>query len=96
MLTENIDSVRNSLVDIIVNDLDVNIQPSEIGFDDSLYDDGVGLDSIAIVNFIVLVEDKFNIKFEEGEITGKIFSSINNLADFVSQKVKIHAESSSN
>ena len=78
---------------IIAEDLDVNIRLEDIADDASLYDDGLGLDSIAIVNFIVLVEKKFNISFGENDISTDLFSNIDVLAGFISGKIR--AEDSS-
>lgn len=79
--------IKEKIREIIANDLDVNIRIDEITDDASLYDGGIGLDSIAIVNFIVIIEKKFNISFDESEINAKLFNSINDLAGFVHTKV---------
>lgn len=79
--------VISKLKEIIAYDLDANISIEDIHEDISLYEDGVGLDSIAIVNFIVLIENRFNISFEENEINGELFSSLNNLAIFINSKI---------
>jgi len=76
--------------DIIVNELDANITMEDIRDDISLYDDGLGLDSIAVINFIVLIERRFGMNFEETEISSRLFSNINNLSEFVYSKV--HAQ----
>jgi acyl carrier protein len=79
--------VIKKLKEIIAYDLDANISIEDIHEDISLYEDGIGLDSIAIVNFIVLIENRFNISFEENEINGQLFSSLNNLAVFINTKI---------
>jgi acyl carrier protein len=81
-----VEDVKEQLKDIIADDLDANIDRSEIDGESSLYDDGIGLDSIAIINFIVLIEKKFVISFEEGEISGRLFGNINTLAAFIYDK----------
>lgn len=82
------EEIKDRIRQIIAHDLDVNISIDDIRDDVSLYDDGLGLDSIAIVNFIVIIEKKFNISFDESEINSKLFSSITDLAGFVHTKVK--------
>jgi acyl carrier protein len=79
--------VIKKLKEIIAYDLDANISIEDIHEDISLYEDGIGLDSIAIVNFIVLIENRFNLEFEENEINGQLFSSLNNLAVFINAKI---------
>ena len=88
----NVETIKDMVRDIILNDLDSNINASDIRDDVSLYDDGLGLDSIAIINFIVLVEKKFEISFEESEISADLFSSINSVADFLHEKLAIKQE----
>jgi acyl carrier protein len=87
METIDLEQVKIKLRQIIVNDLECNIRLDEISDDVSLYEDGIGLDSIAIVNFVVIIENRFGITFEEGEINAGLFSNINNLSVLVSSKL---------
>lgn len=87
MEEHNIQAVKLKLKEIVLNDLDVNIEAQEIDDTVSLYDDGIGLDSIAIINFIVLVEERFNISFEENEISARLFSNIQSLGEFILSKL---------
>ena len=86
-----VDEVKSRLKGFIVNDLDANISITDISDDISLYDDGLGLDSIAIINLIVLIEKKFDMNFEENEISSSLFSNINNLSSFVHSKIGCNA-----
>jgi acyl carrier protein len=79
--------IKTRLKEIIVNDLEVNIDPSDITDQVSLYDEGLGLDSIAIVNFIVTIEARFNFSFDESEISSKLFGNIETLAEFIDSKI---------
>ena len=81
------DEVKQKLKDIIVNDLDANIEASQVLDDISLYENGVGLDSISIVNLIVILEKKFGFSFEEDELNSEMFASVNNLTDFLYKKI---------
>lgn len=82
----HLEAVKLMIKEIIVNDLDANVSIEQIGDDISLFDDGIGLDSIAIINFIIITEKKFDISFDESEISSKLFSTVNNLAAFVVEK----------
>jgi acyl carrier protein len=81
------EEVKSKLKDIIINDLDANIEAGQVLDDISLYEDGVGLDSISIVNLIVMLEKKFGFTFEENELNATMFGSINNLTDFIYKKI---------
>jgi len=87
METIVLDPIKSKLKEIIAYDLDVNISMDEIRDDISLYEDGVGLDSITIVNFIVLIEEKFDFKFGDNEINASLFSCLNNLAEFINARI---------
>ena len=78
--------------EIIANDLDMNITVEEIDDNASLYDDGLGLDSIAIINFIVLLEKRFDISFDDSEISARVFHNIRTLTDFIAAKLKARPE----
>lgn len=87
------ESVKLKIKEIIVNDLDANINSTDFSDEISLYDDGLGLDSISIINLIVLLEKKFEISFEESEISARLFGSINNLAEAIYSKLNSGVES---
>lgn len=89
MNTLPLDDVKLILKEIIVNDLDANIQMKDIGEDQSLYEDGIGLDSINLVNFIMLVEEKFNISFDQDQLNAATFSNIHNLATHINARLVV-------
>ncbi len=72
---------------IIAEDLDVNLKLDEIGEEDSLFEDGLGLDSIAIVELITLLEERFGFQFSDENLTKEMFSSISTLSDFIATQV---------
>ena len=86
MEANGIDDIKQKLKDIIVNDLDANINEGDIRDDISLFEDGIGLDSITIVNFIVEIEKKFHFSFGDDEVTARLFGSLNSLAGFIQSK----------
>ncbi len=73
---------------LISKELDVNIKQSDISSEVSLYEDGLGLDSIAIVDLIVLMEKEFSFSFEDSELNAELFKNLNTLAQFIDQKLK--------
>lgn len=84
--SESLASIKAKLKEIISVDLDANIPSESIQDDISLYEDGVGLDSISVVNFVVAIERNFNIDFNETDINPTTFSSINNLSEYLLEK----------
>ena len=79
-------TIVNQLKTIIAEKLDVNLNYDEIDETVSLFEDGLGLDSIAIVNLIVAVEKEFSLSIPDDELSADLFKNINVLADFINQK----------
>jgi len=80
--------ILNQLKDIIANKLDVNLSIDEIDENVSLYEDGLGLDSIAIVDLIVSIEKEFSMGIEDEELNADLFKNLNTLAEFIEKKLK--------
>jgi acyl carrier protein len=78
--------ITSKLKDLIAYELDINIKREEIADDSPLLEGGIGLDSISIVNLIVLIEKNFNIRFQDEEITMDLFSDLNTLSSFIESK----------
>ena len=82
----NKSEVVDQIKELIASELDANLEVAEIGEDASLFEDGLGLDSVAIVEFITILEDRFNIQFSDMDLTSEMFRNISTIADFVIQK----------
>ena len=58
----------------------------------SIYDNQLKIilsESSQALNFVVSIEDEFNIEFEDDEIDIHFFSSIDNIVDLISQKLDL-------
>ncbi|MCC6700528.1 MAG: acyl carrier protein [Fluviicola sp.] len=63
-----------------------DLQPSDIQDDAPLFgEDGLGLDSIDALEFIVLLDSNYNIKIADPNQGRDIFYSVNTLADYISK-----------
>lgn len=81
--------IITKLKDLIVYELDINVKREELTDDSQLLEGGIGLDSISIVNLIVLIEKNFNIRFQDEEITMDLFSDLNTLSSFIESKYAV-------
>lgn len=81
------ETIVKQLKTIIAVDLDVNLEVNDIDEDITLEEDGLGLDSMALVEFIALVEEKFEFMFSESELSPDVFSSLKVLATFIDSKL---------
>ncbi|MCB0060915.1 MAG: hypothetical protein KDE19_02325 [Caldilineaceae bacterium] len=80
------ETVIEQLKTIIADQLDANIERAEITREIPLLEDGLGLDSIMLVELISLVEETFHFQFDEDELDMAIFTNLDTLAAFVTAK----------
>ncbi|MCP5101820.1 MAG: acyl carrier protein [bacterium] len=80
------ETIMDQLKAIIADKLDVNLKVEEIDQNVSLYEDGLGLDSIAIVDLIVSIEKGFSITIQDEELSADLFKNLTTLADFIQTK----------
>lgn len=68
-----------------------HVMPEQIGNDQPLFVEGLGLDSIDALELIVLLQQEYNIKLNNAEDGPKVFSSVRSMAEYItanrSQKV---------
>ena len=75
--------VKSVLVSSILRDADV----SGLGYDTYLIEYGVGVDSVSRLEFLVALEEEFNIRLDESEITPEFFDTVSSIAEFISGKL---------
>ena len=78
--------IISQLKTLIATDLDANISESEIGDDMPLFEGGIGLDSVNLIELISLVEKRFEIHFSDEELNPECFSNMDVLANMVIEK----------
>jgi acyl carrier protein len=75
-------NLHDTLRQMLVNDLFVEMPPEQIGLDDGLRT-VVGLDSVGFVEIRVLCERRFGIQIGDEDYTPENFSSIRRLATLI-------------
>jgi len=60
-----------------------HLKPEDIGDDQPLFVEGVGLDSIDALELIVLLQQRYNIKITNPQDGPKIFKSIRTIAEYI-------------
>ncbi len=79
------DALLPELARLIVSALNLDLKPEEIGPDDALYGEGLGLDSIDILEVALAVSKHFGVQLRaDNENNVAIFRSLRSLAEFVS------------
>ena len=76
-------SVEDRIKGIIVETLDLEVDPEEIGSEDLLFGGGIGLNSMATIEIIVGIEKAFEIQVPDEDLRVELFDSVQTMADYV-------------
>ncbi|QEC76706.1 phosphopantetheine-binding protein [Mucilaginibacter ginsenosidivorax] len=78
------DKLMNDLKEQIIDQLNLqDLKPGDIGDDESLFADGLGLDSIDVLELIVLMQSIYKIKLSKAEDGPKVFQSVRTMAEYI-------------
>jgi acyl carrier protein len=78
------DKLMADLKKQIVEQLNLqHIQPENIGDDEPLFVEGLGLDSIDALELIVLLQQHYNIKLNNAEDGPRVFKSVKTMAEYI-------------
>ncbi|MBX2902725.1 MAG: acyl carrier protein [Chitinophagales bacterium] len=61
-----------------------HLKPEDIGADQPLFGEGLGLDSIDALELIVLMQQKYGIKLADPSEGPKIFQTVRTMATYIS------------
>ena len=78
------ESMEEALKELIVERLFLDIEPSEIETETELAEYGV--DSFLLLELIVAMEEMFEVKFEQSDITADALKSVSTLAELIRSK----------
>lgn len=70
----------------IVENLRLECNPDEIDADAPLFDEGLGLDSLDVLELVVLLDRYYGIKIENMEEGKKAFASVRSIAEYITAK----------
>src|SRR5258708_3037928 len=80
------DALRLEVAALIVAALNLEVKPAEIVADDPLYGDGLGLDSIDILEVALEVSKRYGFQLRaDNEDNVRIFRSLSSLTDHIAQ-----------
>jgi acyl carrier protein len=72
---------------LMVSSLNLEVAPESIEADSELYGDGLGLDSIDILEIALVVSKQYGIQMKtEGEDNFAIFKSLRSLSAYIAEK----------
>ena len=82
----NIAEIESRIKEMVVERLFLKVAPEELASDASLIDD-YGVDSVALLELVVGLEEVFGIVVEDDDVDLANFSSVKALAEFVAQRM---------
>jgi len=83
-MLENNSNLQLEVAELMVKALNLDTTADEINPDAPLYGDGLGLDSIDILEVALVISKRYGLQLKaDSEDNHRIFSSLRNLADYV-------------
>lgn len=81
------EQLRQQLKEMIIQDLNLpDIRHEDIDDNASLFEEGLGLDSLDAVELVVLLQKRFGVRIADMDEGREAFTSIDALARFVSER----------
>lgn len=82
------EAVRTRMKEIIIQSLNLEgMTPSQIGDDEPLFGEGLGLDSVDALELVVALEKEYGITIESHEVGREVFASVSSLSAFVAKRL---------
>ncbi len=79
--------VMQEVIQVLDEVLSLGGRAAEFQRDSALLGSVPELDSMAVVNLITTMEERFGIAIDDDEIDGDVFATVGSLVDFVRQKL---------
>lgn len=79
--------VMSRLKALIADEMDVPLAASAIADEAPFFEDGLGMDSIAIVELIALVEERFGVQFSDADLVPDSFRNVQVLSQVIADKL---------
>lgn len=83
---ETIDTTLTDLVDVVVTVLSIEERRDSLSAQTELLGGIPELDSLALLELVVVIEERFGIAIDDSEFTGEVFETLGSLAAFVAAK----------
>jgi acyl carrier protein len=80
----NADTLTDEVARLIVEGLNLDVAPADIDPDRPLYGEGLGLDSIDILEIALVVSKKYGVQLRaDSQENERIFGSLRQLVDYI-------------
>jgi acyl carrier protein len=82
-MVDTADPFKSEIKQAIVRSLRLPITAEEIGDDTPLFGEGLGLDSIDVLELVLEIERSFGVPIHDEQTGMKALRSVNTIADFI-------------
>ncbi len=84
-----VEEIMDELKGKIISTLGLlDVTPADIKDDDPLVGGDTGIDSIDVLELVMMIEKDYGVKIESKELGAKVFASVRALATFIAQAKK--------
>lgn len=81
------DQVLEKIKRIVVEDLDVNLAYEDLDETVPLFEEGLALDSVILVELISFIEKRFNIELRDEALNMETFKNLQSVAQVIRQQL---------
>jgi acyl carrier protein len=85
-MTTSLDSLKAEIKQAIVSALRLPITPDEIGDSLSLFGEGLGLDSIDVLELVLEIERTFGVAIGDEQTGMKVLRSVDTIAEYITSE----------
>jgi acyl carrier protein len=82
-MSDSFDSLKADLKQAIVRSLRLPLSADEIANDTPLFGEGLGLDSIDVLELVLELERSFGVQIRDEQTGSEVLRSVDTIADFV-------------
>lgn len=76
--------LKLKLKELLVEHLNLkDVKPEDIGDDQAIFGEGLGLDSIDALELIVMLQQHFGIRLTKADNGPQVLATINSMADYI-------------
>lgn len=82
-MTNLMDELRIKIIDTLKLE---DVAPEDIGEEDQLVGGELGLDSIDVLELVIMIEKDFAVRIDNKELGARVFANLKALTDYIGEK----------